>query len=287
MQTQSEQPKPMKYSNQTIGIISAVVVAGTALILFAQSNDDLPPMIPYSQCCEEAKQQYDAAVVGLDGKEYEYLREKLEWYSQRMQYPTPLTNDETVELTRLLERWRTFDKGELTMNLEARAESLVSAAKPIIAIESPDKYKLPANAISSTDEIEHFDPPHSRFSKVPKYLVPIYEELARTHDIEVKYLAADGSYETHFRNFAIGGAGECGIHQILHPKSKGLSGEMCKNPWHNINWVSATWSKRAREYGYDPKFLLAAHNGGLGGYRNPGPQKYAQVIYDAANNYYQ
>lgn len=146
---------------------------------------------------------------------------------------------------------------------------------------------LPASAISSTDSIEHFPVRHGRFSKVPRYLVPIYEQTCEDYDIPVRYLAAGGSYESHFRPTAMGDSGtSCGIHMFRDVKRKwtnwgferGLTD--CHDPEQNIRKAGEHWRTMMKN-GRTLRAAIKKHNGA-----GPKAERYVQTIMGAADRYY-
>ena len=130
------------------------------------------------------------------------------------------------------------------------------------------QYRLPDSAIASGNRSEPFGPRGGRFWKVPRNLVPIYEEAARDYRIPVRYLAANGSFESLFDSTRMGdGKRSCGIHQFHDYKSVngkpdwtvwGFSSlEECQDPKANIRMTARIW--RARIDNTD----LNAHCNGL------------------------
>lgn len=116
-------------------------------------------------------------------------------------------------------------------------------------------YRLPESAIASADQPEPFEPRHNRFWKVPRHLVPFYEEAARDYQIPVRYLAANGSWESLFNPKLMGdGRRSCGIHQFHHFRVvKGerdwtlwgfASLEECQDPRANIRMTAKVWRSR-------------------------------------------
>jgi len=154
------------------------------------------------------------------------------------------------------------------------------------AVRSGDDCTLPVAAVSSTDSIEPFSPPSSRFSKVPKYLVAIYERACRDYRVPVRYLVADGSYETHFREKAIGDGGtSCGIHQMHDSKRtwKGwFAGGLadCHNAEKNIRTTADSWRKML-DGGRTIAQAIKRHNGS-----GPRADKYMRTVMSGADRYY-
>lgn len=163
------------------------------------------------------------------------------------------------------------------------------AAPPAEANPQPragDDCVLPAKAISSTDSIEPFSPPSSRFSKVPKYLAPLYERACDDFRIPVRYLVADGSYETHFREKAIGDGGtSCGIHQ-MHDRKRTWKGWFaggladCHNAEKNIRTTADSWRKMV-DGGRTIAQAIKRHNGS-----GAAADRYMRTVMGGAERYY-
>lgn len=149
-----------------------------------------------------------------------------------------------------------------------------------------DEYTLPASAIAAPGaKPVHFT---GRFQQVPAELAPIYEEAARTYQFPVRYLAADGSYETHFNARKIGDNGRsCGIHQffansarVKWPQNWGFASlEDCLDPRQNIFKVAEAWSTwRAKKCDGDVRCAINLHNSGS--------STYARNVMQGADAYY-
>lgn len=202
-------------SNNQHTMQKTLVVAGLALVVgsFAVANADTPPPSPIS--------------TNLDTTNREVYRvERID--------PYPVLEAPTVDVPREAPK--------------------VEPPKPAPVVEKPqgksNDCTLPASAISSTDSIQNFAPANGRFSKVPAYLVPIYEKACEDYRIPVRYLAADGSYETHFNANKIGDSGNsCGIHQFNRqnagkkwPRNWGFRDlNDCLNPTSNIRKTAEFW----------------------------------------------
>lgn len=161
---------------------------------------------------------------------------------------------------------------------------------PVVAVGTVDEFSpkeetklnnasgdctLPEAAISATDSIENFPNRSGRFSKVPKYLVPFYEQACRDYGLPVKYLAADGSWETHFTSKLGDGGRSCGIHQfhansrrVPWPQNWGFRDvDDCLNPEANIRKVAEFWSKvLATTCHGDVRCAIQRHNSNARGY---------------------
>lgn len=128
------------------------------------------------------------------------------------------------------------------------------------------KYVLPPSAISSSDETEDCRGPHARFCKVPQYLVPIYEATAAKYDLPVRYLAADGSYETGFNANSMSDHGtSCGLHSFRDTKRSwrnwGFNGLAdCLDPAKNIDKAGEYWRKMI-DQGRTLSAAIKKHNG--------------------------
>lgn len=128
------------------------------------------------------------------------------------------------------------------------------------------KYVLPESAISSSDEKEDCRGPHSRFCKVPRYLVPMYEATAEKYDLPVRYLAADGSYETGFNARSMSDHGtSCGLHSFRDTKRSwrnwGFNGLAdCLDPEKNIDKAGEYWRKMI-DQGRTLSAAIKKHNG--------------------------
>ncbi len=141
------------------------------------------------------------------------------------------------------------------------------ASEPVPVAPTPTpawldpQYILPTSAIASGDLPEPFESGASRFWKVPRNLVPLYEEAARDYRIPVRYLAANGSWESLFSSTKMGDSNRsCGIHQFHHFRVRngrrdwtvwGFSSlEECQDPRANIRMTAKIW--RARIDNEDP-----------------------------------
>lgn len=144
------------------------------------------------------------------------------------------------------------------------ADTVMVAAAELRARDP--KYVLPASAISSSDEKEDCRGPHSRFCKVPAYLVPLYEATAEKYDIPVRYLAADGSYETGFDAKSMSDHGtSCGLHSFRDTKRSwknwGFNGLAdCLDPAKNIDKAGEYWRKMV-DQGRTLAAAIKKHNG--------------------------
>jgi hypothetical protein len=165
------------------------------------------------------------------------------------------------------------------------------AAPPAAVNPQPraDDCTLPAKAISTTDKIENFAPANGRFSKVPQYLVRFYEEACRDFKIPVRYLVADGSYESHFRSGAMGDSGtSCGIHMFRDTKrtwrgwfpNGGLVA--CHDAEQNIRKAAEHWrTMMDRGTAKTLADAIRRHNGA-----GPRAIRYQQTVMGGANRYY-
>lgn len=156
------------------------------------------------------------------------------------------------------------------------------------APRAPDQYTLPASAVSPSDTPEHFPVRHGRFSKVPAYLAPIYERAARDYQIPVRYLAADGSYETHFHPELGDGGRSCGIHQfyansrrVPWPMNWGFTSVAhCMEPEANIRKAAESWSTWREELCRGSlRCAIQRHNSSARGY--------AAAVMSGGDRYYQ
>lgn len=176
-----------------------------------------------------------------------------------------------------------------------KVEPKPEAPKPAPVAEKPkgksNDCTLPASAISSNDSIQNFTPANARFSKVPAYLVPIYEKACEDYRIPVRYLAADGSYETHFNPKKIGDSGNsCGIHQFNRqnagkkwPRNWGFKDlNDCLNPTSNIRKTAEFWRSMLDKKNVcngDISCAVRRHNG-VSSYG------YMRTVMGAADRYY-
>jgi hypothetical protein len=157
-------------------------------------------------------------------------------------------------------------------------------------------YRLPDSSIAASDRPEPFGPRPSRFWKVPRNLVTTYEEAARDYRIPVRYLTANGSYESLFNPTLMGdGHRSCGIHQFHHFRVVngqrdwtiwGFSSlQECQDPKANIRMTAKVW--RARMDNHDPN---ARCNGFLSCairlHKGYGASSYMRTIMAGADSYY-
>jgi hypothetical protein len=158
------------------------------------------------------------------------------------------------------------------------------------------EYTLPEEAISSSDLAEPLNARSGRFCKVPRYLVPIYERAARDYRIPVRYLAANGAYESRFDSHLLGDSGRsCGIHQFHHFRK--LAGqrdwslwgfgslERCQDPEANIRTVARVWRERMDnvDANYRCNGLLSC---AVRLHKGQGAVGYMQTVMGAADRYY-
>jgi hypothetical protein len=157
-------------------------------------------------------------------------------------------------------------------------------------------YILPASAISSSDKAEPFASGNPRFCKVPCNLAPIYEQAARDFRIPVRYLVANGAYESRFQPQLLGDSGRsCGIHQFHHfrkvagQRDWSLWGfgslERCQDPEANIRTVARVWRERMdnTDANYRCNGLLSC---AIRLHKGQGALSYMQIVMTGADSYY-
>lgn len=136
-----------------------------------------------------------------------------------------------------------------TKGAHAVAQCITSVFGAPQAVAATDDCTLPAPAVSSSDAPEDFTPKNGRFAKVPKAYAPLYEAACREYHIPVRYLAADGSYETHFdTNSMADNQTSCGIHGFHKNSSKPWPQNWgfkdlaaCHDPAQNIRKAAESW----------------------------------------------
>jgi hypothetical protein len=174
---------------------------------------------------------------------------------------------------------------EAVAPIESETETDFDAPAPAPA-KAPvrDECAIPARAVSPSDKPELFPNRDGRFSKVPKYLVPFFEQACKDYGVPVRFLVAAASYETHFTPKLGDGGTSCGILQFRDVKRRwtnwGFAGlAECMDPEKNIRKAAENWSKHMKQWPIET--VIRKHNGG--GKR---AEAYKRRVVSAAETYY-
>ncbi len=117
---------------------------------------------------------------------------------------------------------------------------------------------------AATDKVQASSTKNSEVLACDTSLQNIFEEAAKTYDVDVNLLKAIAKQESNFTADATSSSGAMGIMQLMPATAQGLGVSDAYDPYENIMGGAKLISKLLDQYNGNISLALAAYNAGSG-----------------------